>query len=136
MLLGRTTYEGLAAFWSSQTGSWADVINPMPKFVASRTLEGSLDWNARVIEGELAEGVRKLKQELDGDLMLIGCGELARNLLEDGLIDELRFWIHPAVWGPSDRPFQGEAQAGLELVGSETFHSGVTLLRDTPRATP
>jgi len=83
-VLGRKTYEGLAAFWSSQTGPWADLINPMRKFVASRTLRGSLDWNATVIEGELTEGVPKLKEELEGNLMLIGCGELARNLLAPG----------------------------------------------------
>ena len=73
MLLGRKTYEGLAAYWSPLTGEWADLINPMPKFVASRTLQGSVDWNATVIEGELAQGVPKVKEELDGDLMLIGC---------------------------------------------------------------
>jgi dihydrofolate reductase len=134
MLLGRKTYEGLAAFWSAQTGPWADLLNPMPKFVASRTPQGSLDWNATVVEGELAEGVTRLKEELDGDLMLIGCGELARALLAAGLIDELRFWIHPVVWGPGEWPFQGDQQARLELVGSETFDSGVTLLRYRPMA--
>jgi dihydrofolate reductase len=132
MLLGRKTYEGLAAYWLAETGPWADLINPMPKYVASRTLQGSLDWNATVIEGELAEGVRKLKEELDGDLFMSGCGELARNLLAAGLIYELTFWIHPAVWGRGERPFHGDQQARLELVGSETFDSGVTLLRYTP----
>jgi dihydrofolate reductase len=132
MLLGRKTYEGLAAYWSKETGPWADLINPMPKFVASRTLQGSLDWNATVVDGELAEGVSRLKEELDGDIFLSGCGELARNLLAAGLIDELRFWIHPAVWGEGERPFFGEAQARLRLAGSETFDSGVTLLRYEP----
>jgi dihydrofolate reductase len=132
MLLGRTTYEGLAAFWSAERGPWADMLNPMPKFVASRTLHGSLDWNATVIEGELAEGVLRLKQQLDGDLILIGCGELARDLLAAGLIDELRFWLHPAVWGAGERPFHGDGRVRLECVGSETFDSGVTLLRYTP----
>ena len=134
MLLGRATYEGLAAYWSPLTGEWADLINPMPKFVASRTLQGSLDWNATVVQGELADGVSKLKEELDGDVILVGCGELARNLLAAGLIDELRFWVHPAVWGPGERPFQGEEQVRLDLVGSETFDSGVTLLRYQPSA--
>jgi dihydrofolate reductase len=106
----------------------------MPKFVASRTLQGSLDWNATVIEGDLAEGVSRLKEELGGDLILVGWGELARSLLAAGLIDELRFWLHPAVWGQGERPFQGEEQARLELVGSETFDSGVTLLRYRPIA--
>jgi dihydrofolate reductase len=134
MLMGRKTYEGLAAYWSAETGPWADLLNPMPKYVASRTLQGSLDWNATVIEGDLAEGVSRLKGELDGDLILIGCGELARDLLKAGLIDEIRFWLHPAVWGQGERPFLGEEQARLELVGSETFDSGVTLLRYEPAA--
>jgi dihydrofolate reductase len=134
MLLGRKTHEGLAAFWSAQTGPWADLLNPMRKFVASRTRQGSLDWNASVIEGDLAEGVSGLKDKLDGDLILIGCGELARNLVAGGLIDELRFWVHPAVWGRGERPFQGDEQVRLDLVGSQTFDSGVTLLRYAPAA--
>jgi dihydrofolate reductase len=110
------------------------MLNPMPKFVASRTLQRSLDWNATVIEGDVADGVSRLKEELEGDLILIGCGELARNLLTAGLIDELRFWLHPAVWGAGERPFHGEEQVRLDLVASETFNSGVTLLRYEPAA--
>jgi dihydrofolate reductase len=132
MLMGRKTYEGLAAYWPTQAGPLGDLLNPMPKYVASKTLAGSLEWNATVIEGDLSSGVSKLKQELDGDLILIGCGELARNLLAAGLIDELRFWLHPAVWGQGERPFLGEEQARLRLIGSETFDSGVTLLRYQP----
>ena len=71
----------------------------MPKFVASRSLAGALEWNATLIEGDALNGVEKLKPEHDGDLVLIGCGDLARQLLERGLIDELRFWVHPAMWG-------------------------------------
>jgi dihydrofolate reductase len=76
--------------------------------------------------------VSRLKEELDGDLWLSGCGDLARNLLAAGLIDELRFWVHPVVWGPGERPFHGDGQSRLNLVGSETFDSGVTLLRYEP----
>lgn len=132
MLLGRKTYEGLAAYWSAETGPWADMLNPMPKFVASRTLHGPLDWNATVIEGDLADGVARLKEELDGDLFLIGCGELARYLVGHNLVDELRFWVHPVVWGQGERPFQGDEKIRLQLVGSETFDSGVTLLLYEP----
>jgi dihydrofolate reductase len=130
-VLGRKNYEGLAGFWSTTTGPWADLLNPMPKYVASRTLEEPLTWNASLIEGDLADGVTKLKEELDGDLITVGCGELARNLLGHGLVDELRFWVHPAVWGRGERPFQDE-QLRLQLLGSETYDSGVTLLRYAP----
>jgi dihydrofolate reductase len=132
MLLGRKNFEGLAAYWAPETGEWADRLNPMPKFVASRSLEGPLAWNARLLEGELAAAVANLKQELDGDLITVGCGELARGLLAHGLVDELRFWVHPAVWGQGERPFGGEERVRLELLGSETFDSGVTLLRYAP----
>lgn len=132
MLLGRTTYEGLAAYWSRESGPWADVVNPMRKYVASRTLRGSLEWNARVIEGDLEAGVRRLKEELDRDLILVGCGELASTMLAAGLIDELRFWVHPVVWGSGERPFHGDARARLQLAESQTFDSGVTFVSYRP----
>jgi dihydrofolate reductase len=128
MLLGRKSYQGLAAFWSQQTGEWADLLNPLPKFVASRTLHEPLEWNATLIEGDAAEGVSRVKDELEGDLLLIGCGELACHLLAKGLVDELRFWLHPTVWGEGTRPYQGET-VRLRLLDSASFDSGVTLLR-------
>ena len=131
MLTGRTTFEGLAAYWLGQEGEWADMLNPMPKFVASRTVTGPLDWNATLIEGDAADGVARLKAELEGDLMMVGCGELARHLLEHGLVDELRFWVHPAVWGAGARPFEGET-VRLQLLEAKAFDSGVTLLRYAP----
>jgi dihydrofolate reductase len=132
VLLGRKTYEGLAAYWSSLENDWANRINPMPKHVASRTLEGPLEWNSTLLEGDATDAVASLKAELPSDLLMYGCGELARSLLAAGLVDELRFWIHPAVWGSGERPFQGEAQDRLRLLGSEGFDSGVTLLRYAP----
>lgn len=132
MLLGRKTYEGLAGHWSASTGEWADVLNPLRKFVAARTKSGELDWNATVIEGELAEEVPRLAAEHEGDLIAIGCGELARFLVERGLVDEIRFWIHPALAGQGARPFHSEVSARLELLGSEAFDSGVMLLRYRP----
>ena len=133
VLLGRTTYEGLAAYWSQQNGAWADVLNPMPKYVASRTLSGPLDWNATVIEGDVAAGVAGLKDELGGDLLMVGCGELARHLLAGGLVDELRFWLHPVLWGQGTRPFEGDPTR-LRMLEAKTFDSGVTLLRYEPVA--
>ena len=128
MLLGRKSYEGLAGYWQEQEGPWADLLNPMPKYVASRTLEGPLEWSSTLIEGDLADGVTRLKEALDDDLILIGCGELARSALDASLVDELWFWVHPVVWGEGERPFEG-ATVRLRALGSETFDSGVTLLR-------
>jgi dihydrofolate reductase len=133
MLLGRKTYEGLAGYWPTQEGPWADMINPLPKVVASRTLSEPLEWNARLLEGALGEAVPRLKDELDGDVIVSGCGELARNLLSESLVDEVRFWVHPVVWGDGARPFQGE-MVRVRLLESKEFDSGVTLLRYQPLA--
>ena len=132
VLLGRKTYEGLAAYWSPLKDDWADLINPKLKYVASRTLHGPLEWNATLLEGDTTAAVSKLKAELPSDLLMYGCGELARSLLATTLIDELRFWVHPAVWGGGERPLQGEARNRLRLLGSEAFDSGVTLLCYAP----
>jgi dihydrofolate reductase len=132
MVLGRKNYEGLAGYWTQTTGKWADRINPMPKYVASRTLEEPLTWNATLLDGELADAVSKLKEEFDGDLFTFGCGELSRDLVVKGLVDELRFWVHPVVWGRGERPFREEEKIRLKLLGSETYDSGVTLLRYEP----
>ncbi|HET7857431.1 MAG TPA: dihydrofolate reductase family protein [Gaiellaceae bacterium] len=134
MVMGRTTYEGLAAYWSQQTGEWADLLNPMPKFVASRTLRGDLGWNATALDGDVLKALSALKSELDGDLFLIGCGELARHLIANGLVDELRFWLHPTVWGDGTRPYQGDT-IRMRLLEAASYDSGVVLLRFEPLTT-
>ena len=95
MVLGRKTYEGQATYWTEQEGPWADAINPMPKFVASRTLadDAPLDWNATLIAGDAVAGVRRLKDETGTHLVTVGCGELARDLVGAGLVDETWFWL-------------------------------------------
>jgi dihydrofolate reductase len=132
VLLGRKTYEGLAAYWSPLQDEWAKLINPKPKYVASRTLHGPLEWNSTLLVGDTADAVSSLKAELPSDLLVYGCGELARSLLATAVVDELRFWVHPAVWGSGERPLESEAQNRLRLLGSEAFDSGVTLLRYAP----
>jgi len=67
MLMGRKTYVGLAAYWPEQSGPWGDLLNPMPKFVASRTLHGSLDWNATAIEGDAVQGGRAERCFVESD---------------------------------------------------------------------
>jgi hypothetical protein len=110
MLVGRKSFEGFAAYWPSASGPWADVLNPMPKYVASRSALGPLAWNATAIEGDSVEGVRKLKA---------------------GLVDELCFWIHPRTQGPGGRPYEA-ATIPVRLIEARQFDSGVTLLRYTP----
>ena len=66
MVLGRKTFEGLAGYWPSQTGRWADMVNALPKYVGSTTLSGQLDWNGTLLEGELEDSIPKLKSDVDG----------------------------------------------------------------------
>ena len=131
MVLGRKTYEGLKGYWPHQQDVWADLLNPMPKYVASRTLDEPLEWNATLIEGDAADGVARLKNELEEDLILIGCGALARHLIVNGLVDELRFWVHPAISGEGARPYGG-AKVRMRLLDSISYESGVTRLTYEP----
>ena len=130
---GRKCYEGFLGFWPTATGPWADVLNPMPKYVASRTLSGQAEWNAQVIDGDAVEGVRRLKADLDGDLFLSGCGELGSALLEGGVIDVLNLWVHPSLGGPGTRPFEGTTPR-LELLDVTAYESGVVLQQYRPRS--
>ena len=63
MVLGRKTYEGLAGYWPSQSGKWADMVNSMPKYVGSKTLSGDIPWNAILLEGDLEDSIPRLKEE-------------------------------------------------------------------------
>lgn len=136
MLLGRINYEGFADYWPSAAGDgrWADRINPMPKWVASTTLRGPLAWNATLLEDDVAEQVRRLKAEQDGDLVSSGLGSFARFLVEQDLVDELLFFVNPSIQGAGERPFHG-ASVELELLEARSFDSGVALLRYRPHGT-
>jgi dihydrofolate reductase len=136
MVLGRKTYEGLAAVWprladDPNLGVFADRLNSMPKYIASRTLRGPLAWNATLLEGDLGEGVTAIK-ERHGLLVVSGAGELANNLTTQGLVDEFWFWVSPSLWPAGPRIFDGVGPVRLELIGSTTFGSGVVRLAYRP----
>jgi dihydrofolate reductase len=107
-LFGRRTYEFLAARWPSRSGTVADRFNEMPKYVVSSTLKDP-DWNnSTVLAGDVVQEVSKLKQELDGEIVVAGSIRLVRTLLENDLVDELRLMVYPIVLGAGERLF-GEA---------------------------
>ena len=134
LLLGRKTYQGLADFWSKQTGEIADRINSRPKYVASRTLPpGPADWNATVLEGDVAEAVAKLKAEPGSNILKFGTGELDKTLLEHGLLDELYLSQAPLVLGRGEHLLEG-GEATFELLETTPFASGVVVLKYAPRA--
>ena len=136
MVLGRKTYEGLAAVWPQLAddptmGVFADRLNSMPKYVASRSLQEPLAWNATLLKGDLAESIPTLK-ERHGLLIVSGAGELAHALISQGLADELWFWVSPYLWPAGPRIFDGVGPVPLELIGSTTFASGVVRLAYRP----
>ena len=132
MLLGRVTYEGLAAFWPNQPGGMpmVDYINSVPKFVVSATLKEPLGWNnSTLIKGDVAEEITELKRQPGKDITIIGSGALVRSMLRDGLLDELRLMVHPVVLGGGKRLFEdGGDRKALELVDSRKFATGVVYL--------
>jgi dihydrofolate reductase len=136
MVLGRKTYEGLAAVWprladDPALGLFADRLNSMPKYVASRTLREPLAWNATLLEGDLADSVAAIKQR-HGLLVVSGAGELAHALTTLGLVDEFWFWVSPSLWPAGPRIFDGVGPVRLELIGSTTFGAGVVRLAYRP----
>jgi dihydrofolate reductase len=129
LLLGRVTYEGFADAWPSRDGEFADKFNSMPKYVISSTLEDP-EWNnSTVISGDLAEEVSKLKQELDGEIVVHGSAQLVQALLDRDLVDELRLMVFPVVLGTGKRLF-GETsdKKALRLADSKTVGDGVSIL--------
>ncbi|MDG4791760.1 dihydrofolate reductase family protein [Micromonospora sp. WMMD1102] len=137
MLLGRKTYEGLAAVWPHlgehpSMGAYAGRINRMPKYVASRTLIGPLDWNAILIEGDVVQAVPALKERHTGNLIVSGCGELAYTLAQQGLVDEFWFFVNPHVWPDGPRILDGVGPIRLQLIAATSFRSGVVWLRYGP----
>ncbi len=120
-LFGRRTYEFLASRWPARSGEFADRLNEMPKYVVSSTLKDP-DWNnATVLAGDVMQEVSKLKEELDGEIVVAGSIRLVRTLMENDLVDELRLMMYPVVLGAGERLF-GETrdQRPVRLVEART----------------
>ena len=108
-------------------------INPMPKFVASRTLTAPLAWKATLLEGDAGDAVTDLKRTFDGNLTVLGSGELVRTLLGRGLIDHVTVPIHPLLFGTGRRLFPpGTPPTTLRLVEATPTTTGVIIAVDAP----
>ena len=90
---------------ASRTGEWADRLNSLPKYVVSSTLEHPRWTNSTVLTGDVVNEVSKLKQELDGDIVVYASYQLVRTLIEHDLVDELRLIVFPVVLGAGERLF-------------------------------
>jgi dihydrofolate reductase len=129
LLLGRRSYEWFAARWPSRSGELADRLNSMPKYVVSSTREDP-DWkNSTVLKGDVVNAVSKLKQELNGEIVVAASFQLVQMLIEHDLVDELRLKIFPVVLGDGERLF-GETsdKKRMRLVDARTVEGDVAFL--------
>ena len=129
LLLGRRSDEWFAERWLSRPGEWADRLNGLPKYVVSSTLEEPKWSNSTVLKGDVATEVSKLKQELDGDIVVPASIQLVHTLMEHDLVDELRLMIYPVVLGAGERLF-GETsdKKPMRLVYTQTVGDGLAFL--------
>jgi dihydrofolate reductase len=145
LLLGRVTYEGFAAAWPqmmeqysgprrAELGEYAEMMNGFPKYVVSTTLEEPLEWNnSTLIRRNVAEEVSELKQQPGKDILVFGSADLMSTLMRHDLVDEYRLMVFPLVVGSGKRLFRGGTDTiALELMGMETFGSGVVVLSYRP----
>jgi dihydrofolate reductase len=128
-LLGRRSYEYFGVRWRPRTGELADRVNSMPKYVVSSTLQEP-DWNnSRVLTGDVVTEVSKLKQELDGEIVVPASYQLGRTLIEHDLVDEVRLVVFPVVLGDGERLFGETAgQKAMRLVDTKTVGDGLVYL--------
>jgi dihydrofolate reductase len=134
LLLGRVTYDEFVASWPSRSGDpFTDRINSMPKFVASRTLDEPLEWNATLLNGDVVEEVQKLKQQPGQDLLIYGSGQLVNTLMQHNLIDVYRVMLYPLALGTGERLFRdGGDKTTLTLTDMTTNGAGVVMLTYAP----
>jgi dihydrofolate reductase len=110
LLLGRRSDEWFASRWLSRSGTWADRLNNMPKYVVSGTLAAARWGNSTVLTGDVVNEVSKLKRELSGDIVVYASFQLGRTLLDHDLVDELRLTVYPVVLGSGMRLFGGTSE--------------------------
>ena len=129
LLLGRRSDEWFAARWASRSGEWADRLNSLPKYVVSSTLDQAKWANSTVLKGDVVTEVSKLRQELDGDIVVYGSTRLAHTLMEHDLVDELRLTVYPVVLGSGERLF-GETsdKIPMRLISTQTIGDNLIFL--------
>lgn len=135
LLLGRKTYQGFAAAWPTMkgTGEFGVKMNTMPKYVVSSTLDKAEWTGSKLVNGNVAAEIRKLKEQAGKDLLLAGSAQLFNALMQENLIDLYRFMLHPVVLGKGKRLFTGGTdQRSLSLVDTKKLSTGIIILEYTP----
>ena len=139
LLFGRRTWQSMAAAWPERAGDpFADRMNAIPKHVVSATLgDDELTWNntTRIPGDQAVARIRELRETEGGDLVVMGSATLARTLIGEGLVDELRLMIEPVILGGGKSIFPGDgALRTLELVSTVTSGTGVHVATYRPVA--
>jgi dihydrofolate reductase len=133
VLMGRHTYEAFAPAWSSRSGDpYSERMNSMTKYAVSTTLQDPQWNNTTVISDDLAGRIKELKNEPGQDIVQYGFGAVSYALMAEGLLDELRLWVHPffvGAGGPEDLLFQAASITRLQMVDSRTLSNGIIILR-------
>ncbi len=133
LLLGRRSYEYFAARWPSRSGEWADRLNSLPKYVVSSTLQDPAWSNSTVLKDDVVNEVSKLKQHLDGDIVVYASFQLVHTLMEHDLVDELRLIIYPCVLGAGERLFgKTSDKKPMRLISTQTVGDGLVFLTYEP----
>jgi dihydrofolate reductase len=129
LLLGRRSDEWFGARWASRPGEFADRLNSLPKYVVSSTLVDPRWTNVTVLKGNVVDEVTRLKQEIDGDILVYASYQLGRTLIEHDLVDELRLIVFPVVVGAGERLFgETSGKKPFRLAGSRTVGDGLAFL--------
>jgi dihydrofolate reductase len=127
MIFGRVTFEALGAAWAHQSGEFADRINAIPKYVVSCTLTEARWSNSSIVGGDPVKQVEALKNQHARGLVIYGHGQLSRTLLAEGLIDTVRFNLHPVLVGGQAEPLAPDTSE-FHLISARTRDSGVVVL--------
>ncbi|MEV4312921.1 dihydrofolate reductase family protein [Actinocrispum sp. NPDC049592] len=135
LIMGRATYDGFAGSWPQRDGDFADRINGLKKYAVSTTLTDPEWSNTTVLSDNVVEQVRKIKEETEGNIVQYGFGSVTRLLLDAGLVDEVRLWLHPVLSGkakPADLLYRDAVQTKFTLNSAEPHDNGVVILSYTP----
>jgi dihydrofolate reductase len=137
LLFGRRTWQGMASAWPGRAGDpFADRMNEIPKYVASRTLtQADLHWSNSTLlpAGDAIGAVRELRARAGGSLQVMGSPSLAAQLIANDLVDEFRLMIEPIVLGGGKRLFPDDGRSRrLELISSSTSKTGVLICSYRP----
>ena len=125
LLMGRETDAWFAKRWNDRSGDWADRLNGLPKYVVSSTLTKSAWANGSVLSGDVVENVARLKDEVDGKIVVFGSRTLVQTLLDHDLVDELRLFVFGALVGRGGRMLEAGAPESLRLTRAERLGDGL-----------